>query len=61
VTGGVPQKVSFRVASTSRSDGLLVARCDGGTGFLSDTVEPAVWWALVTSQGHEPLSAGVLP
>jgi len=61
VTGGVPQKVSFRVASTSRSDGLLVARCDGGTGFLSDTVEPSVWWALVTSQGHEPLSAGVLP
>ena len=61
VTGGIPANISFRVASTSRSDGLVVARCDGGTGFLADAIAPSVWWSLVTSQGHEIVAPGDLP
>lgn len=61
VTGGVPANVSFRVASTSRTDGLVVARCDGGTGFLADAIAPSLWWSLVTSQGQEPVSSDDLP
>ena len=61
VAGGRPENTTCRVASTSRPSGIVVARCDGSTGFVGESIAPAVWWMLVTSQGQENFSSGDVP
>ena len=38
--------------------GVQVALADGSVRFVSESVEPAVWWAAGTRAGGEPLDAG---
>jgi hypothetical protein len=43
-------------ASSPHRAGMNVCMADGSLRFLPSTIDPAVWWALVTPSGGEPLT-----
>jgi prepilin-type N-terminal cleavage/methylation domain-containing protein len=47
---------SYRVASAPRGSGIIVALCDGSTGFIGNEIEPEQWWYALTANGGEVLS-----
>ena len=45
-----------RISTTAKSShvgGVMLARCDGSVGFVTDRIELALWRALGTRAGHE--------
>jgi prepilin-type N-terminal cleavage/methylation domain-containing protein/prepilin-type processing-associated H-X9-DG protein len=45
-----------QVAISMHAAGLNVALCDGSVKFLDQKLDPNVWWAIVTPDGHEILN-----
>jgi len=41
------------LAQAPRSSGILAAKCDGSVSHISATIDPDLWWSVVTPQGGE--------
>lgn len=44
-------------ANSPHRGGINVAFCDGSVTFISNDVDPAIWWALQTATSKEPIGA----
>ena len=41
--------------SSAHAEGVNVSMADGGTRFISETIDMRVWQALMTPRGREPI------
>ncbi len=46
---------NFARPSSNRAEGVNAGMADGGTRYISDTVDIKIWQALLTPVGHEPI------